>query len=477
MTETNKPPHRVVVIGSGFGGLFGAKALARADVEVTMVAKTTHHLFQPLLYQVATGILSQGEIAPPTREILATQRNARVLLGEVTAIDLENRRVTSHVLRRRTVVEYDSLIVAAGAGQSYFGNDHFAEFAPGMKSIDDALELRGRIFGAFELAELAETEEEIERLLTFVVVGAGPTGVEMAGQIAELAHRTLRRDFRRINTREARILLVDAAPQVLPPFGAKLGAITQKSLERLGVEVRLGAMVTEVDERGIVVEDRDGNRERIEAITKVWAAGVQANPLGRTLAEQSGAQLDRAGRIAVNADLTLPGHPEVFVVGDMIALDNLPGVAQVAIQGAKYAAKTIKRRLDGKPALADFRYFDKGSMATISRFRAVAAVGRFKVSGFPAWLMWLGVHLVYLTGFKNRITALGHWLVSFLGSGRSERTATEQQIFGRLALARLSGGAASLVTPPGEWNNVRAELEERANEEVRLTDSGSRGKH
>jgi NADH dehydrogenase len=477
MTETNKPPHRVVVIGSGFGGLFGTKALAHADVEVTMVAKTAHHLFQPLLYQVATGILSQGEIAPPTREILATQKNARVLLGEVTGIDLENRRVTSHVLRRETVVEYDSLIVAAGAGQSYFGNDHFAEFAPGMKSIDDALELRGRIFGAFELAELAETEEEIERLLTFVVVGAGPTGVEMAGQIAELAHRTLRRDFRRINTREARVLLVDAAPQVLPPFGAKLGAITQKSLERLGVEVRLGAMVTEVDERGIVVEDKAGNSERIEAITKVWAAGVQANPLGRTLAEQSGAQLDRAGRIAVNADLTLPGHPEVFVVGDMIALDNLPGVAQVAIQGAKYAAKTIKRRLDDKPVLADFRYFDKGSMATISRFRAVAAVGRFKVSGFPAWLMWLGVHLVYLTGFKNRITALGHWLVSFLGSGRSERTATEQQIFGRLALARLSGGAASLVTPPGEWNHVRAELEERANEEVRLTDSGSRGKH
>src|SRR5690606_8314479 len=235
--------HRVVVVGSGFGGLFGTKALRRSDVEVTMVAKTTHHLFQPLLYQVATGILSEGEIAPPTREILAKQRNARVILGEVTDIDLASRTVTSQVLGRHTVTPYDTLLVAAGAGQSYFGNDHFSEFAPGMKSIDDALELRGRIFGAFELAEIAESDEEVERLLTFVVVGAGPTGVEMAGQIAELAHRTLRRDFRRINTRHARVILVDAAPQVLPPFGEKLGRKTKEDLEDLGVEVQLGAMV------------------------------------------------------------------------------------------------------------------------------------------------------------------------------------------------------------------------------------------
>ena len=269
--------HQVVVIGSGFGGLFGTKALKRADVDVTMIAKTTHHLFQPLLYQVATGILSQGEIAPPTREILADQENARVLLGEVTGIDMENRVITSQVLGRVTTTPYDSLIVAAGAGQSYFGNDHFAEHAPGMKSIDDALELRGRIFGAFELAELAETEEEIERLLTFVVVGAGPTGVEMAGQIAELAHRTLRKDFRSINTREAKVILLDAAGQVLPPFGAKLGEKTQQSLEKRGVKVRLGEMVTDLDEYGIVVKRKDGSTERIEAVTKVWAAGVQAS--------------------------------------------------------------------------------------------------------------------------------------------------------------------------------------------------------
>jgi NADH dehydrogenase len=481
VTESKR--HQVVVIGSGFGGLFGTKSLKRADVDVTMIAKTTHHLFQPLLYQVATGILSQGEIAPPTREILADQDNARVLLGEVTAIDLERRVVTSQVLGRETVTPYDSLIVAAGAGQSYFGNDHFAEHAPGMKSIDDALELRGRIFGAFELAELAETDAEIERLLTFVVVGAGPTGVEMAGQIAELAHRTLRKDFRRINTREARVILLDAAGQVLPPFGAKLGEKTKQSLEKRGVEVRLGEMVTDLDEYGIVVKRKDGSQERIESVTKVWAAGVQASPLARTLSEQTGAPLDRAGRIGVNPDLTLPGHPEVFVVGDMIDLDNLPGVAQVAIQGAKYAAKEIRGRVESKPPQKPFKYFDKGSMATISRFSAVALVGKIRVTGFIAWLMWLAVHLVYLTGFKNRISALGHWFVSFLGSGRSERVATEQQIFGRLALDRLDGGAADLVSNPGVYDATRAmieetrraELVERALEEARLTDAGQRG--
>ena len=467
--------HQVVVIGSGFGGLFGAKALKRADADVTVVAKTTHHLFQPLLYQVATGILSQGEIAPPTREILADQDNARVLLGEVTDIDLERKLVVSKVLGRRTVTPYDSLIVAAGSGQSYFGNDQFADYAPGMKSIDDALELRGRIFGAFELAELAETEEEVERLLTFVVVGAGPTGVEMAGQIAELAHRTLSKDFSKICTREARVILLDAAPQVLAPFGAKLGASAAKSLEKRGVEIRVGEMVTDVDERGLVVQKKDGTSTRIEAVTKVWAAGVQANPLGRTLAEQSGAPLDRAGRIGVNPDLTLPGHPEVFVVGDMIALDNLPGVAQVAIQGAKYAGKEISRRLDNKPPQKPFKYFDKGSMATISRFSAVALIGRIRLTGFIAWLMWLGVHLVYLTGFNNRITTLLHWAVTFIGTGRSERVATQQQIFGRLALERLEHGATEFVSPREEWGDVRAELEARAAEESRLTDSGERG--
>jgi NADH:ubiquinone reductase (H+-translocating) len=490
-TEVARPvagttPHRhqVVIIGSGFGGLFGTKALRRADVDVTVVAKTTHHLFQPLLYQVATGILSQGEIAPPTREVLSGQQNATVLLGEVTDIDLAARTVTSQVLGRPTVTPYDSLIVAAGAGQSYFGNDQFAEYAPGMKSIDDALELRGRIFGAFEMAELgAARGDDIDHLLTFVVVGAGPTGVEMAGQIAELAHRTLRKDFHYINTRTARVILVDAAPQVLPPFGAKLGAKAKAELEKLGVEVVLGAMVTDVDERGIEMKFKDGRVERIDTVTKIWAAGVQANPLGRTLSEQTGAPLDRSGRISVNPDLTLPGHPEVFVVGDMIALDNLPGVAQVAIQGAKYAAKEIERRLRSKPSQRPFKYFDKGSMAIISRFRAVALIGRVRVTGLLAWLMWLGLHLIYITGFKNRVTALLHWAVSFVGRGHAERTTTEQQIFARSALGRLKHGAADLVSDPGAYDAARqllettrrAELEAQAREEARLTDAGERG--
>jgi NADH dehydrogenase len=484
MTTTQAPRHKVVVIGSGFGGLFGTKALRRADVDVTVIAKTTHHLFQPLLYQVATGILSEGEIAPPTREILSGQDNARVILGEVTAIDLTARTVTSQVLGRETVTSYDSLLVAAGASQSYFGNDHFAEFAPGMKSIDDALELRGRIFGAFEMAELGATRgDDVDHHLTFVVVGAGPTGVEMAGQIAELAHRTLRRDFRAINTRTARVVLLDAAGQVLPPFGAKLGEKTKAELEKLGVEVMLGAMVTDVDERGLEVKFKDGRVERITSVTKIWAAGVQANPLGKTLSEQTGAPLDRAGRIAVNPDLTLPGHPEVFVVGDMIALDNLPGVAQVAIQGAKYAAKEISNRLEGKPPQEPFKYFDKGSMAIISRFRAVAMVGKLRLTGIVAWLMWLGVHLVYLTGFKNQVSALMRWAITFISNNRSERTTTEQQIFARAALARLRRGAADLVSDPGIYDATRAMLEETRRQELEaaaireaeLTDSGARG--
>lgn len=476
--------HRVVVIGSGFGGLFGTKALKRADVEVTMLAKTTHHLFQPLLYQVATGILSQGEIAPPTREVLASQHNAKVMLGEVTDIDLTARTVTSRVLGRDTVTPYDSIIVAAGAAQSYFGNDHFAEFAPGMKSIDDALELRGRIFGAFEWAEIgASRGDSVDHLLTFVVVGAGPTGVEMAGQIAELAHRTLRKDFRSINTVKARVILVDAAPQVLPPFGAKLGAKAQRDLEDRGVEVKLGAMVTDVDERGLELAYKDGTTERIATLTKVWAAGVQASPLGKTLSEQSGAPLDRAGRISVNPDLTLPGHPEVFVVGDMAALDNLPGVAQVAIQGAKYAADVIDGRLEGKDPKPPFKYFDKGSMAIISKFNAVAMVGKLRISGLIAWLMWLTVHLVYLTGFKSRVSALMRWAITFISDNRSERTTTEQQIFGRAALARLKGGAADLVSSPGSYDAARElletsrreDLEQQARRESELTDSGDRG--
>ncbi|MDO5501587.1 MAG: NAD(P)/FAD-dependent oxidoreductase [Actinomycetia bacterium] len=432
--------HRVVVIGSGFGGLFFSRALRRADVDITLIARTSHHLFQPLLYQVATGILSEGQIAPSTREILARQANARVILGEVSAIDVEARTVTSVLLDQEVSTPYDTLLVAAGAGQSYFGNDHFARYAPGMKTIDDALELRGRIFGAFEAAEVAQTQEERERLLTFVVVGAGPTGVEMAGQIAELASRTLRNDFRAIDPGSARVILVDAAPGVLPTFGEKLGGRARDRLESMGVEVLVETMVTDVDAASVTVREPDGTTRRIEAAAKVWAAGVLGSSLGGQLAEQTGAALDRAGRIEVEPDLTLPGHPEIFVVGDMASLNDYPGVAQVAIQGARYAADQVRRRLAGRPERAPFEYRDKGSMATISRFSAVASIGRFQFGGFIAWLLWLAVHIMYIVGFKKRVTTLIHWAVSFLGRGRAERTSTEQQVFARNAIEDLGTG-------------------------------------
>lgn len=439
VNSVDSPRHRVVVIGSGFGGLFGAQALKHADVDVTLVARTTHHLFQPLLYQVATGILSVGDIAPATRLVLRKQHNARVLLGDVDRIDLTARTVTSRLLGRDTVTEFDSLIVAAGAGQSYFGNDQFAKFAPGMKTIDDALELRGRILGAFEEAELSDDPEERKRLLTFVVVGAGPTGVELAGQIAELSRRTLAGAFRRIDPREARVILLDGAPVVLPVYGGKLSANAAARLEKLGVEIQPNAMVTDVDADGLVVKEKDGTTRRVDCQCKVWSAGVQASPLGKQLAEQSGAEIDRAGRVHVNPDLSLPGHPNVYVVGDMMALDSLPGLAQVAMQGGKHAAKQIKATLDGTPPeqRQPFKYFDKGSMATISRFSAVAKVGKLEITGFIGWVMWLVVHLMYLVGFRSKFSTILSWTVTFLGRGRAQMASTEQQVFARTAIEDL----------------------------------------
>jgi NADH dehydrogenase len=446
MTETIRR-HRVVIIGSGFGGLFAAKRLKGAKVDVTLISRTTHHLFQPLLYQVATGILSEGEIAPATREILRRQDNLRVVLGDVYEIDIERKVVTSTAAGITTQTPYDSLIVAAGASTSYFGNDAFETFAPGLKSIDDALELRGRIFGAFEYAEIEADEQTRAEWMTFVVVGAGATGVEMAGQIAELAHRTLVKDFRVIDTRRTRIVLVDAADTVLGTFGTRLSAGAAEQLERLGVDVWLGEKVVGVDDRGITLEDTSGKRTHVEARTVVWAAGVRASTLARKLAVQSGAELDRGGRIKVLPDCTIPGHPEVFVIGDMMSLNDYPGVAQVAMQQGKYAADQIQRRLSGRVAEGPFHYFDKGSMATISRFHAVANVGRLRFGGLSAWLLWLAVHLLYLVGFKNRVTTVLHWAVSFLGRGRSQRTTTHQQLFGRVAMQRL--GIPHLGLPPG----------------------------
>ncbi|HEY4796723.1 MAG TPA: NAD(P)/FAD-dependent oxidoreductase [Mycobacterium sp.] len=429
--------HRVVVIGSGFGGLAAAKALKSAPVDVTMIARTQHHLFQPLLYQVATGILSEGEIAPATRKVLRDQRNADVLLGDVVEINLAGRYVVAELLGQRYQTEYDSLIVAAGADQSYFGNDHFAEFAPGMKTIDDALEVRGRILGTFELANRSSDPAVREKLLTFTVVGGGPTGVELAGQIAELAAQTMKGAFRHIDSTQARVILLDAGPAVLQPMGANLGHKARARLEKMGVEIQLGARVVDVDRDGLTVEDRDGTTRRIESVCKVWSAGVSASPLGQQIADQAGAEVDRSGRVKVLPDLTVAGHPNVFVIGDMASVPGVPGMAQGAIQAAKYAARAIRAEIEAaNPAVREpfhraarepFHYLDKGSMATVSRFSAVAKVGRLEFSGPVAWVAWLLLHLAYLVGFKTKVSTIISWTTTFLTMNRGQLTITGRQ--------------------------------------------------
>ncbi len=426
--------HKVLIVGGGFGGLAAAKALRRGPVEVTLVDRQAHHLFQPLLYQVATGVLLEGNIAPPLRDVLRHQRNANVVLAEAGGVDLERRTVTCRLLDRSWELAHDSLIVAAGAGQSYFGRDEFALHAPGMKTIDDALEVRGRIFGAFELAELEEDPLRRAVWLTFVVVGAGATGVEMAGQIAELSRYSLRSNFRRIDTAAARIVLLDGSPRILPSFDAQLARRAAAKLERMGVEIRTGTLVTGMDAEGVEL-NTSGGVERLAAITKIWSAGVQASPLGSMLAVQAGVEPTRSGQVPVKADCTLPGHPEFLVVGDLMSLDRLPGLAEVAIQSGRHAAAEIRRRLDGDTEPRAFRFRDLGSLAAVSRYYAIGERRRVRVWGFVGWLFWLVVHLTFLTGFKNRVSALFHWTISFFGRSRPERTITAQQIFARQALA------------------------------------------
>jgi NADH:ubiquinone reductase (H+-translocating) len=445
----NGGKHRVVIVGCGFAGLFAARALRRAPVEVVVVDRTNHHLFQPLLYQVATGVLSEGDIAPPIREVLRRQRNVRVVLGEVVDIAVDQRELTIDTLGQPIKLSYDSLIVATGASSSYFGHDEYALHAPGMKTIDDALELRGRIFGAFEIAELEPDDAARQPWLTFAIVGAGPTGVELAGQIAELSHRALRGNFRRFDPNMVKIVLLDAVDSVLSVYPEHLRKRAQRGLERLGVEVRLGTRVDGVDETGLAIATSDGKTGRIEARTKIWAAGVQASPLGRILADRGGATVDRAGRVAVENDCSVPGHRELFVVGDLMALNGLPGLAEVAMQSGHHAARTIVRRLRGREP-KPFRYLDLGSMATIARFRAVATVGRLQLSGFLAWLMWLVIHLAFLTGFKNRVSAVANWAVAFLGRGRRQRTITKRQIFARTFGSESPNGKAVMPTAPLE---------------------------
>jgi NADH:ubiquinone reductase (H+-translocating) len=425
--------HRVVIIGGGFGGLPATRYLARKRVDVTVIDRRNHHLFQPLLYQVATGLLPAGQIAPPIRHIVRKHKNVRVELAEVSSIDLERKVVhAADVLGDTLDLPYDSLIVAAGVNQSYFGHDEFSLYAPGMKTIDDALELRRRIFGAFEMAEMTDDPVEKERWLTVAVVGAGPTGVELAGQVRELACRSLQGEFRTFEPSSVRVVLLDGGKEPLATFGDKLSEKATKELQRLGIELRMGARVVGVDGKGVDIADHTGEPSRLDAHVVLWAAGVEASPLAKNLADGCGLEVDRAGRIPVLPDCSLPGHPEVFAVGDMMALNNLPGVAEVAMQGGLHAANTILRRMKGEPALP-FKYRDLGSVATIGRFRAIVSVRGVHLSGFPGWVVWAFVHLAFLTGFGNRLTTVMKWTRSNLGRGRPERVFSVRHTGGDLS--------------------------------------------
>jgi NADH:ubiquinone reductase (H+-translocating) len=423
-TDPDDRRHHVVIIGCGFGGLFAARALKRAAVRITLIDRTNHHLFQPLLYQVATGILSEGQIAPAIRDVLRNYPSLRVILGEVEQVDVEARQVHIDEFGKALTIPYDSLIVAGGAASSYFGHDEFRDASCSMKTLDDALALRGNIFGTFELAEAEPDPEERRRLMTFVVVGGGPTGVEMAGQLRELSRRALQRNYRTIDPVETRVVLVEGLDRLVGSMGTYLARMTRRDLTRMGVEIHLDTTVTDMDEKGVEITKRDGSTEWIPAGIKVWAAGTRASGLGATVATAAGAETDKAGRVVVRADCSLPTHPEVFVVGDLMAhRDDLPGVAEVAMQSGAHAAHSIERRLQGKPT-KPFHYRDLGTLAVISRFRAVAKIGPIRVGGFVGWLLWLVVHITFLTGFKNRFGALTRWLVSFIGRGRYERALT-----------------------------------------------------
>ena len=419
-------PHRVVIIGGGFGGLYAAKSLRRAPVRVTLIDRRNFHLFQPLLYQVATGGLSPGEIASPLRHVLRHSRNTNVLLGETVDIDTANRKVVLH----DGAVAYDTLIVATGSSHHYFGHNEWEKYAPALKTIEDATEIRSRILLAFEKAEREPDAETRHAWLTFVVVGAGPTGVELAGALGEISNDTLRDDFRNIDPSDARIILIEAGDRVLPGYPPDLSADAERSLVRLSVRTMTRTAVTEVDGTGVTVR-RNGDNQRIAARTILWAAGVQASPLGRILADRTGVTLDRAGRVLVEPDLTIAGHPEILVIGDLANFSHqtgkpLPGVAPVAIQQGGYAGKLIRARLAGKQT-PPFHYWDKGNLATIGRAAAVADFGRIHIAGVIAWLVWLFVHLMYLVGFDNRLVVFFKWAYSYLTFNRGARLITGQE--------------------------------------------------
>lgn len=413
--------HHVAIIGGGFGGLYAARALAKEPVRVTLVDRRNFHLFQPLLYQVATGILGPGEITAPLRHILRKQKNANVLLGEVVDVDPAARRI----ILADGILEYDTLIVAAGMKNHYYGHDDWEQSAPGLKSIEDSGWIRQKIFFAFEVAEREPDPEKRKAWLTFVVVGSGPTGVELTGMLAEIAKDTLKEDFRSFRPEESEILLVDAADRILPSFPPALSGKAKASLEELGVRIRNGTKVTAIDEAGLTLRGPAGE-ERVASRTVLWAAGVSGSPLGVRIAEKTGVTVDRMGRIPVGPDLTVPGHPEIFVIGDLARIPGkggnpLPGLAPVATQGGRYAARVISRRLNGEGAPAPFSYFDKGTMAVIGRHAAVADIGPFHFGGIVAWLMWLFIHLMLLVNFESRLVVFIRWAFSYFTYSRGSR--------------------------------------------------------
>lgn len=418
-TQTPQLPH-VVIVGGGFGGLNAALTLRKAPVRITLIDRTNHHLFQPLLYQVATAGLSPAEIATPIRHVLRNQKNAHVLMAEVTGVDTQARRV----LLGNDSLPYDYLILATGSRQSYFGHDEWEKLAPGLKTITDATSVRQRILQVFEAAEAERDPERVKELMTFVLVGAGPTGSEMAGAIAELAHNSLRADFRHINPEQTRILLIEAGPRILSAFPEDLSKAAQKKLEEMGVEVRTNTPVEKVKATGVILK----GGEQIGSDTIIWTAGNAASPAGKWL----NAPTDRAGRVKVNPDLSVPEHPEIFVIGDTMTLEQdgkpLPGVAQVAIQQGKYIGKVVQNLVTRRPALPPFRYWDKGNLATIGRSFAIADLGKIKLAGFFAWVLWLFIHILYLIGFRNRILVLTQWAWAYLTFQRGVRVLNPEYV-------------------------------------------------
>src|SRR5512140_1050713 len=420
---------RVVIVGGGFAGLFAARALRRAPVQVTLVDRAEHHLFQPLLYQCSTGILSEGKIASPLRALLAKHRNVEFQLAEVTGIDAAARKLTARrPLGEEIEFGYDYLILAAGVRQSYFGHDEYAAFAPGMKSIEDALKIRRRVYGAFELAESATDPAERKRWLTFALVGAGPTGVELAGQIREVATKTLRSEYRHIKPEDARVLLFDGGEAPLAMFGPKLSGLAARQLGKLGVELHMGSIVTHVDPGGLEVKDHDGTVTRYQAGNVLWTAGVEAPPLATAAARATGATQDRAGRIVVGKDLAIPDHPEILVTGDVMSLDKLPGVAEVAMQTGIYAGRKVSHLARGQSFDKQFKYRDLGSAAYISRGKAVVSAFKMNFGGFLGWWVWLFIHIGFLTGYRNRVGAVLGWWFAFTRDIRRERTFTIDDI-------------------------------------------------